>query len=117
MSGEPGSRSSDRVGERIGMNRQAALAIVFVCSLAGLAGCPQVPPAEFVAGSTGTNATLGATSSVTVASPNANLSIAGGTPVEVNFRVTATTNFASIDIVFDPDRDPTNGNEIVAQTG
>lgn len=78
-----------------------------------LTGCPQVPPAEFIPGDTGDSTTLGETASVVVLSPISNLALAGGTPVEVNWSVVATTNFAAIDIIVDEDQDPDNGNEIV----
>lgn len=80
--------------------------------LAGVAGCPT--PLEFVAGTTGDTGRLGTVASVTVVSPTGDLSITGGTPIEVNWRVVATTNFSSVDIIFDVDEDPENGNEILS---
>jgi hypothetical protein len=78
-----------------------------------LTGCPQVPPAEFIPGDTGDSTTLGTTASVVVLSPISNLALAGGTPVEVNWSVVATTNFAVVDIIVDEDQIPDNGNETV----
>lgn len=82
-----------------------------------IAGCPQVPPAEFVPGQTGDSTSLGSTASVVVLSPITNLSIAGGTPVEVNWSTIATTNFAVHDIIIDVDQEPDNDNEIVVLDG
>ena len=42
------------------------------------------------------------------------LAITGGTPIEVNWTAVATTNFASLEVIFDLDQDPNNGNEISA---
>jgi len=77
------------------------------------AGCPQ--PVEFVAGGVGAATRLGTTASVRVLSPTTNLALRGGTPVELNWSAIATTNFATIDVIFDVDQDPTNGNEIFAE--
>lgn len=84
--------------------------------LAGvLAGCPQtVSPTSYVQGGTGDNPTIGDTSVVTVFAPISDLSVSGGTPIEVNWLAVATTTFASIEIIFDPDTEPENGNEILA---
>lgn len=83
-----------------------------------LGGCPtDLGSLEFIAGGTGESTRLGTTASVSVVSPLVSLAISGGTPVEVNWSVVATTNFAAVDIVFDPDTTPDNGNEIVAVSG
>lgn len=86
--------------------------------LGGLAsgGCPQSSQLEFIAGQTGTSSQLGAVPSVRVLSPLTDLSIRGGTPVEVNWSVVATTNFAGLDVIFDLDTVPNNGNELFAFT-
>ena len=79
-----------------------------------LAGCPRAGETlEFVAGGTGASSRIGTTASVAVLSPVTNLSIRGGTPVEVNWSVIATTNFAGVDVFFDVDQNPDNDNEIV----
>lgn len=70
-------------------------------------------PLEFIAGSTGDAAVVGDTASVIVLSPVSDLSIAGGTPVEVNWRAVATTRNAVIDVFFDVDLNPNNGNEVI----
>lgn len=88
-----------------------------VVAAAQMAGCPGVSQVEFVAGGTGDTSRIGATPTVTVLSPITTLSIRGGTPVEVNWAAIATTNFASIDVIFDVDDDPDNDNEIVAEEG
>lgn len=82
-----------------------------------LAGCPSVNPTEYIVGGTGKRANIGTKASVKVFSPSSDLPITGGTPLEVTWEAVATSNFASINVIFDPDTDPNNGNEIVAQTG
>ncbi|MFH1746284.1 MAG: hypothetical protein ABIG44_04495 [Planctomycetota bacterium] len=79
-------------------------------------GCPvgSPEPVEYIAGQTGDAYILGSESSIEVFSPQSDLSIAGGTPVEVNWRAIATTPFAVINVVLDRDTDPESGNEIVA---
>ncbi len=79
-----------------------------------LTGCPS--NLQFVAGGTGDNARLGSTAAVSVLSPATNLAIAGGTKVDVNWLLTATTTFSSVDVVFDRDQIPNNGNEIQGVT-
>ncbi|QOJ13678.1 MAG: FG-GAP repeat protein [Planctomycetia bacterium] len=87
-------------------------------ALVQVAGCPQVQnPTEFIAGGTGDVGRFGATASVRVFSPQNDISIGGGTPVEVNFQAVVTTNGATLSIIFDPDRNATNGNEIFAVQG
>lgn len=81
-----------------------------------LTGCPS-GGLEFVSGGTGDTGQVAAVASVQVLSPQSNLAITGGTPVEVNWVAVATTRFATIDVFFDLDRTPDNGNEIDAATG
>ena len=94
--------------------RGAIVVLVGLAGLVQLAGCPTGTPYEYVAGGTGKQNRLGSTPSVDVLSPNTDLAIAGGTPVEVNWLAVATTNFAAVDVIFDLDQDPNNGNEILA---
>lgn len=83
-----------------------------------LTGCPSgLTAEEFITGVGGASARLGSTPLVDVVSPTNSIALTGGTPVEINWRVTATTNFATVDIIFDRDRDPDNGNEFSAATG
>lgn len=84
-----------------------------------LAGCPQQTgtPLEFVAGSVGDSGNVGATPFVDVLSPSSDLSISGGTPIEVNWRAVVRTRTAVITVIFDRDLNPDNGNEITAQGG
>lgn len=95
------------------MNRLFA-SLAMCASALGLSGCVG---SEFIAGGTGDTTRLGTEAIVTVVSPTANLSIAGGTRVDVNFSVTATTTFSFVNIIFDPDQDPDNGNEVLAEQG
>lgn len=82
------------------------------------AGCvSDFPPPEYIAGGTGDEDRLGTVASVDVLSPTTNLNITGGTPVEVSWTVVATTKLSNVDIIFDPDRDPNNRNEIFARRG
>ena len=96
--------------------RQLTVGLVGLTALVLLGGCPT--PYEYVAGGTGDVTRLAGQASVQVVSPIADLAITGGAPVEVNWTVTATTNFASVQIIFDLDQDdPNNGNEILAEQG
>lgn len=80
-----------------------------------LVGCPgAVAPAEFIAGGTGDPFQLADEASVEVFSPQTDLLISGGTPVEVNWRVAPRTRSSVVDVFFDVDENPDNGNEIVA---
>lgn len=90
----------------------AGLLQVAGCPLSGVAGSTVIP------GSTGDPVPLGSTATVQIFSPgNVDISITGGTPVEIVWRVTATTTFATVDVFFDLDRDPTNGNELFIERG
>ncbi len=96
--------------------RRLAMTTVAGLLLALQFGCPTgaTNPTEFLAGSTGDATRIGTTADVDVLSPVSDLSITGGTPVEVNWRAVATTRLAVIDIFVDVDQDPDNGNEIIA---
>ena len=92
-----------------------------VLALAGMlalviTGCPS-SSTDLIAGNTGDQSRLGSTASVSVLSPISDLSITGGAPVEVNWLAVATTNFAEVEVFFDLDQDPENGNELVAEQG
>ncbi|MGD8451588.1 MAG: integrin alpha [Phycisphaerae bacterium] len=88
----------------------------FVAALAvmALGGCPMQQAVEYIAGQTGDRAIVSDTASVSVFSPQSDLAITGGTPVEVNWRAVGTTAFAVVDVLIDVDEEPDNGNEIVA---
>jgi hypothetical protein len=90
--------------------------VVGAATLLSMGGCPVAgtPAADVIAGGTGASNQLGNTASVTVLSPAVSLSITGGTPIEVNWTAIATTNFAAVNVIFDVDQDPDNGNEILA---
>ena len=77
------------------------------------AGCPSTT--DYIAGGTGNQYRLGSTASIQVVSPVSDLSIKGGTPIEVNWITVATTNFASVDVVFDKDQTPDNDNETIVE--
>lgn len=81
-------------------------------------GCPvgTLPPQEFILGSSGDVAQIGNQASVVVLSPGSNLSLTGGTPVEVNWRAVATTRTAVIDVFFDVDQNPNNDNETIGES-
>ena len=79
-----------------------------------LSGCPgQTAIDTIIAGGTGDFMRLADQASVTVISPQSDLAIAGGSPVEVNWRAVVTTAFSVVDVFLDVDTDPDNGNEIV----
>ena len=101
------------------MRRLRGLAAVVAGTGLGLllGGCPTNQPLEFITGGTGNQSQLGTQASVRVLSPTADMSITGGTPIEVNWNVVATTNFASVDVIFDLDDNPSNGNEIIGVQG
>lgn len=91
----------------------AALAMLLAAGLLG--GCPSATSnLEYVAGGTGDTTVLSDTPSVTVLTPVSDLSIAGGTQVEVNWQAFARTRTSVIDVIIDEDEDPNNANETVA---
>ena len=80
-----------------------------------LGGCPPAGfPLEYIEGGTGGRATIGDVASVTVFSPVSDLAITGGTPVQVNWQVIATTRSATVDLIFDLDQNPDNDNEVTS---
>lgn len=88
---------------------------VAVVVAAGLGGCPTgTSPLEYIAGGTGDTTLLRSDPLVEVLTPVNDLSITGGTQVEVNWRVFARTRTSVLDIIMDEDNDPNNGNEVVA---
>ncbi len=96
--------------------RTLTLGIVPLTALA-MAGCPggALPPQEFISGGVGDVVNLAPVASVQVLAPVSNLAITGGTPVEVNWRATARSTIAVIDVFIDTDTTPDNGNEIIAE--
>lgn len=98
------------------MQRKLSYSLVVGCGLAALlGGCPTDGlPLEFVAGGTGDVRRVGDVASLRVLAPLADISIRGGTSVEVVWSAIATTNFSSVSVIFDVDQDPTNDNEIIA---
>lgn len=96
--------------------RSLPVVLLAVVAGLGLGGCPGTGGVDVVPGSTGSSARIGSVASVNVLAPAGNLSIAGGTPVEVVWNAIATTQFSSVDVFFDPDTDPDNGNEIIAES-
>lgn len=84
-------------------------------ALVTIGGCPT--NTDYISGGTGSGIRLGTTASVNVVTPPTNIAITGGSPIEVNWIAIATTNFASLDVIFDVDQDPDNNNEIVAEEG
>ena len=96
--------------------RRLARGLFGAACILQIAGCPTAPstPLEFIAGGTGDTFALSDAASVVVLSPVSDLSIVGGTPVEVNWRAVATTRSAVIDVLVDVDLIPDNNNELVA---
>ncbi len=95
---------------RIGAAAGAGLILVLA-----LGGCPLgVSPMEYVAGGTGDTTVLRSTPLVEVLTPVADLSITGGTQVEVNWRAFASTRTAVLNVIVDEDQTPDNKNETEA---
>lgn len=81
-----------------------------------LGGCP-LPTGvsgDVIQGGTGDTALVTGSASVEVLTPPSDLSITGGTQVEVNWRAFARTHFSVLDVFIDEDQDPDNGNEIIS---
>ena len=88
------------------------MASVGLAALTFLCGCPGLGITnEVISGSTGDRVTLADQASVEVFSPRSNLSVSGGTPVEVNWRAIPSSVFMVVDVIVDVDTDPDNGNE------
>lgn len=86
--------------------------LIALAALVQLGGCPiGVPPLEYVAGGGGESALITSEASVTVQTPASDLSIIGGTQVEVNWQAFATSIYATLHVIVDEDRTPDNGNE------
>lgn len=79
-------------------------------------GCPSGVGGSLIEGSPGSSSQIRDEASVDVLTPASNLSITGGTQVEVNWQAFATTQFAVLDVFVDVDQDPDNDNEILAFT-
>ncbi len=89
-----------------------------ICLATQLGGCPTGGTGsgtDVIDGGTGTTTQVRSSASVEVLTPAADLSIIGGTQVEVNWRAFATTQFAVLDVIIDEDQIPDNDNEIVAR--
>lgn len=98
-----------------GAGRAALTAALAVAGLLLSGGCPvYTNPLEFISGSTGERVQLADQASVEIFSPQGDLSIAGGTPVEVNWRATPSSVFQVVDVFVDEDATPDNGNETLA---
>lgn len=78
-----------------------------------LGGCPNQAPYDYVTGSQGNVAQIG-TPQVEVLTPASNLSLRGGSQVDVNWRAQAGNSFATVDVFIDQDRVVDNGNELFA---
>ncbi len=92
----------------------SGVGLILLALAGGLGGCPSTTPVEFIAGGTGEQLSLSDQPSVTVLTPADNLSITGGTPVEVDWRAIPRSRNSVLEVIVDEDEDPNNGNEIVA---
>jgi hypothetical protein len=99
---------------RVHVVRATGAGLVLLALAGGLGGCPSTTPVEFIAGGTGEQLALSDTPSVTVLTPADNLSITGGTPVEVDWRAVARSRNSVLEVQVDGDEDPNNGDEVVA---
>lgn len=80
-------------------------------------GCPSVPALEYIAGQPGDSGLIRDEALLEVLTPASALSIVGGTQIEVNWRVFATSRFSIVNIIIDQDQNPDNDNEVVAFNG
>lgn len=78
-----------------------------------LGGCPTSGPAP-IGGPTQTASRATGSASVEIFAPTSNLSISGGIPIEVTYRATSATTSATVELIFDLDDNPENGNEFVS---
>ncbi len=93
--------------------RAGSIALAVVAAFQ-LAGCPTYSTLEYVAGGKGETTVLRGEPLVEVLTPVSDLSIAGGTQVEVNWRAFAKRRTSVISVIVDEDQDPNNGNETIA---
>jgi len=96
--------------QRIGA---CGLLVIGAGLLAG--GCPEGGSAvEFIQGGAAASTTTSGTNAVEVFTPSSNLTVVGGTQIEVNWRGSSSSRFSSFTVFIDPDQIPDNGNEILA---
>jgi hypothetical protein len=100
-----------------GAVRPVWMSLIGAVLVGTLGGCPTQQAAEFISGGTGSSSVIRTTAEVTVLTPAGNLSIIGGTQVEVNWQAFAKSSFATLDVIIDPDLDPNNGNETAQFSG
>ncbi len=83
--------------------------------LAALTGCPTgVETLQYIAGGTGEPTVLRGEALVNVLTPVSDLSLTGGTQVDLNWQAFATSRTSVINVIVDEDQDPNNDNEITA---
>lgn len=91
--------------------------LVALVVLGVLGGCPTSTTTDYVQGGGSSDTALVQTvSSVKVLTPASNLSITGGTQVEVNWQAAARSRAATLNVIIDTDQDPNNGTETTAYT-
>ncbi len=100
-----------------GAVRPVWMSLIGAVLVGTLGGCPTQQAAEFISGGTGSSSLIRTTAEVTVLTPAGNLSIIGGTQVEVNWQAFAKSSFATLDVIIDPDLDPNDGNETAQFSG
>jgi hypothetical protein len=104
------------------LHRGVGLAALVLLALT-LGGCPTdvtglfSSSTEVVEGSTGESRIFADEPSVEVLTPVSDLSILGGTQVEVNWQAFAASRFTIINVIVDRDQDPGNGNETEVFSG
>jgi hypothetical protein len=77
-------------------------------------GCPgSGQDVEFVSGGGSDAGRLVTNPTVQVFTPASDLSIQGGTQVELNWLAQPSSRFASVTLIIDPDTEPENGNETI----
>jgi hypothetical protein len=83
--------------------------------LATLGGCPTgVETLQYIAGGTGEPMVFGGEALVNVLTPVSDLSLTGGTQVDLNWQAFATSRTSVVNVIIDEDQDPGNDNETTA---
>ncbi len=97
--------------------RYLASTVSLALAAALMGGCPFETPPEFVGGATDFQTTVAAEPAVSVLSPQSDLTVPGGTQIQVTYRAVAPSTAPTVTVFFDTDQNPLNGTEIVQFEG
>jgi hypothetical protein len=101
-----------------GRSRSYAVLLIAACGVLSftLGGCPTNGSgvSNPIGGPTETASRATGEASVQIFAPSTSMSISGGVPIEVSYRATSETTTATVELIFDLDDDPENGNEFVS---